>query len=95
MCFVCLFVCLFQLDVIEADLDGGYIQIPECVNLLLPPEHVHDRIHEELTMVSSCVLTEIYLCVFFGRNGFYVTFFSYGPYSQKRNNFNPGISLTA
>ncbi|XP_071510955.1 LOW QUALITY PROTEIN: myotubularin-related protein 13-like [Diadema antillarum] len=39
------------LDVVVADLDGGYISIPECVNMLLPSEAMYNRVHMELTMV--------------------------------------------
>ncbi|XP_030845360.1 myotubularin-related protein 13 isoform X1 [Strongylocentrotus purpuratus] len=39
------------LDVIVADLDGGYLSIPECVNLLLPADVIYERINYELTMV--------------------------------------------
>uniref|UniRef100_A0ABM0M8D4 LOW QUALITY PROTEIN: myotubularin-related protein 13-like n=1 Tax=Saccoglossus kowalevskii TaxID=10224 RepID=A0ABM0M8D4_SACKO len=41
------------LDVIVADLDGGYISIPEHQNLPLLPDHIYNRVHQELTMVLS------------------------------------------
>ena len=45
-------ILFFQLDVVTADLDGGYLSIPECVNLLLPSDAMYERINYELTMVS-------------------------------------------
>ncbi|KAJ8023558.1 Myotubularin-related protein 13 [Holothuria leucospilota] len=40
-------------DVIVADLDGGRVTVPECVNLPLPPTPMLERVQEELTMFLS------------------------------------------
>ncbi|KAG8001562.1 Myotubularin-related protein 13, partial [Nibea albiflora] len=43
------FLCVHQLDVIIADLDGGTIKIPECIHLSLLPEPV---LHQTQTALS-------------------------------------------
>ncbi len=41
------------LDVIIADLDGGCISIPECINLFLPREDILQRSQDHLTLVLN------------------------------------------
>ncbi|XP_071831490.1 myotubularin-related protein 13-like isoform X8 [Apostichopus japonicus] len=42
-----------MVDVIVADLDGGRVTVPECVQLPLPPSSMLERVQAELTMVLS------------------------------------------
>ncbi|XP_070563333.1 myotubularin-related protein 13-like isoform X5 [Ptychodera flava] len=41
------------LDVVVADLDSGYLSIPEHLNLPMLPDHIYNRAHQELTLVLS------------------------------------------
>ncbi|XP_022088215.1 myotubularin-related protein 13-like isoform X3 [Acanthaster planci] len=41
------------MDVIIADLDGGCIMVPECINLYLPREDIFQRSHDHLTLILN------------------------------------------
>lgn len=43
----------FQLDVVIADLDGGTVNVPECVHISLLPEPLLQQTREALSMVSA------------------------------------------
>lgn len=45
--------CHFQLDVVIADLDGGTVNVPECVHISLLPEPLLQQTREALSMVSA------------------------------------------
>lgn len=45
--------CRFQLDVVIADLDGGTVNVPECVHISLLPEPLLQQTREALSMVSA------------------------------------------
>lgn len=45
-------MCVEQLDVIIADLDGGTIKIPECIHLSLLPEPLLHQTQTALSLVS-------------------------------------------
>uniref|UniRef100_A0A671WNU2 SET binding factor 2 n=1 Tax=Sparus aurata TaxID=8175 RepID=A0A671WNU2_SPAAU len=45
------FMCVHQLDVIIADLDGGTIKIPECIHLSVLPEPVSHQTQTALSLV--------------------------------------------
>lgn len=47
------FICVYQLDVIIADLDGGTIKIPECIHLSLLPEPLLHQTQTSLSLVST------------------------------------------
>lgn len=42
-----------QLDVVIADLDGGTVNVPECVHISLLPEPLLQQTREALSMVSA------------------------------------------
>ena len=46
-------LCVGQLDVIIADLDGGTIKIPECIHLSLLPEPLLTQTQTALSLVSN------------------------------------------
>lgn len=48
--------CRFQLDVVIADLDGGTVNVPECVHISLLPEPLLQQTREALSMVSAAAL---------------------------------------
>lgn len=49
-------MCVYQLDVIIADLDGGTIKIPECIHLSVLPEPVLHQTQTALSLVSTNIL---------------------------------------
>lgn len=60
-------MCVHQLDVIIADLDGGTIKIPECIHLSLLPEPVLHQTQTALSLVS----TNIHAHADIGANGLF------------------------
>lgn len=53
-------MCVHQLDVIIADLDGGTIKIPECIHLSVLPEPVSHQTQTALSLVSINTHTRTY-----------------------------------
>lgn len=53
-------MCVHQLDVIIADLDGGTIKIPECIHLSVLPEPVSHQTQTALSLVSINTHTHTY-----------------------------------
>lgn len=49
-------LCIFQLDVIVCDLDGGSIRVPEHLNIPLMPEPMYTRILHSLNKVGEPTL---------------------------------------
>lgn len=55
--YLCIFIQMFscvcpQLDVIQVDLDGGSIQIPECVSLVQIPDSILKKGVQALNQVN-------------------------------------------
>ena len=50
--YICVCVCVFQLDVVVADLDGGSVRLPENVHISLMPEPLMSRMIHSLRLVS-------------------------------------------